>query len=792
MKLPSFFSRNEHEQQLAERERQLAEREGLVEGRERALDELSHDQNTRAEALLRTLDAVRNRFEAQLAQLQQSFGQALSGTCDSHATALKTAQNNQAETFRTSLTAEANAFQMTLDQVGRDFGTQLNAVVQGAREALSAERQRLEEERVRLGKQEEELGRRQGQVDAAAAANERIREQNEAERHQLDQDRASLETRKSECIRECEARRAACQREIEAHHAGMKQTIEDLLSKRYGDLQDQCDALQRENDDLRVQGNRALARVRDYQNLQAILDEHHWEASEIGNIIFRLENQITEECQRLENEKEEAISDRDATIEQLNRELRDARERCQQAESDACETYRLQKELLKAHGEASRAQQELEGAKAKADSMLSELNRLKVKPDENKPERILAIESQKNPVVERKNDPLPVEGREAYAPSELTWLDGIEGKCKEYGIVFPRRLLRSFHTALKTAEMSPLTVLAGVSGTGKSLLPKLYAHFGGLYFHSVAVQPNWDGKESLLGYFNSIDNRFKPESTLRFLAQASKECDEAHPHGLRDRVCLALLDEMNLAHPELYFADFLSKLEERRESIEGKEPELDVDIGTGCDPYGLRLGRNVLWTGTMNQDETTKALSDKVIDRSMMLFFPRPRTLVDLKTRALDESNRGKPLPYDVWKSWKDNPATIKQETMDRYRWLLEDINERLATQGRAIGHRVWQSVELYMRLHPEVLHTAHNPDGEDFKKALDNAFEDQIVLKVMPKLRGLESSDSSKSRKECLNPIREKLREPCPALDTDFERAMNVGDGQFVWQSAEYLNPNT
>ena len=199
---------------------------------------------------------------------------------------------------------------------------------------------------------------------------------------------------------------------------------------------------------------------------------------------------------------------------------------------------------------------------------------------------------------------------------ERTWLTGIGNACDTYGLHFNPRILKAFHTALKTAEWSPLTVLAGVSGTGKSELPRLYSHFGGIYFEPLSVQPNWDSQESMLGFFNSIDNKFDAQPVLRLLAQSQKPWSNDYP-GLQDAVCLVLLDEMNLAHPELYFAEFLSKLELRRGRKGSDVPFIPVKIGAGMKPYELSLGRNVLWTGTMNQDETTKSLSDKVLDRNL-------------------------------------------------------------------------------------------------------------------------------------------------------------------------------
>ena len=235
---------------------------------------------------------------------------------------------------------------------------------------------------------------------------------------------------------------------------------------------------------------------------------------------------------------------------------------------------------------------------------------------------------------------------------EVAWLDEISRRCAGHGLRFPERILRSFHTALKTAEWSPLTVLAGVSGTGKSELPRLYSHFGGIVFDHISVQPNWDSQEAMLGFFNSIDNRFDAQPLLRFLAQTQKKRTDDYL-GLRDNVALVLLDEMNLAHPELYFAEFLSTLELRRGYKGKKGPSLAVKIGAGLPEYQLPLGRNVLWAGTMNQDETTKSLSDKVVDRSIIIHFPRPTTLERRKRQeTLNESNRGVPLHRLTWEEW--------------------------------------------------------------------------------------------------------------------------------------------
>lgn len=319
---------------------------------------------------------------------------------------------------------------------------------------------------------------------------------------------------------------------------------------------------------------------------------------------------------------------------------------------------------------------------------------------------------------------------------EMTWLTGVGNACDTYGLHFNSRILKAFHTSLKTAEWSPLTVLAGVSGTGKSELPRLYSHFGGIYFEPLSVQPNWDSQESMLGFFNSIDNKFDAQPVLRFLAQSQKSWSDDYP-GLQDAVCLVLLDEMNLAHPELYFAEFLSKLELRRGRKGSDVPFIPVKIGAGMKPYELPLGRNVLWTGTMNQDETTKSLSDKVLDRSIIINFPRPTELKRrLKLAPLDHNNRGPVLHKASWQSWLAQGSNFSDDQVKPFKDFIERINTSLAVTGRALGHRVWQSIEYYMANYPDVRAAA---DKDAFAKAMRIAFEDQLVQKVMPKLRGID-----------------------------------------------------
>lgn len=375
--------------------------------------------------------------------------------------------------------------------------------------------------------------------------------------------------------------------------------------------------------------------------------------------------------------------------------------------------------------------------------------------------------------------------RAADKVEELQWLDGISKSCIDYGLRFPRRILHAFHTALKTSEWSPITVLAGVSGTGKSELPRLYSHFGGINFLSLSVQPNWDSQESMLGFFNSIDNKFDAQPVLRLLAQSQKAQAEGYPFGLEDVMSLILMDEMNLAHVELYFAEFLSKLELRRGRKGNDVPSLEVKLGAGIQHYDLPLGRNVLWAGTMNQDETTKSLSDKVLDRGIVINFPRPTTLE--RRRQLKPLDDQAPLlPRKLWESWWCRESKFNDDQILPFKGFIEDMNTSLSKVGRALGHRVWQSIEYYMSNYPDVLEAQRNNDDEGLRKAMKIAFEDQLVQKVMPKLRGIETRGKSKS--DCLDKIRTQLVNADYTIIEDFDLACEFGYGQFIWNSANYL----
>ena len=120
---------------------------------------------------------------------------------------------------------------------------------------------------------------------------------------------------------------------------------------------------------------------------------------------------------------------------------------------------------------------------------------------------------------------------------------------------------------MKIGDISPLVVLAGISGTGKSELPRRYAEGMGLHFVILPVQPRWDSPQDLFGFYNYLEKRYKATELARAMVQFELYNQTLWPlptnwdHSRSDRMLLVLLDEMNLARVEYYFSEFLSRLE---------------------------------------------------------------------------------------------------------------------------------------------------------------------------------------------------------------------------------------
>jgi hypothetical protein len=709
-------------------------------------------------------------------------------------------------------------------------------------ESLESEKERLRQREMAV--QKAEIQRDNGYADARAKLDDELFNLRKEQEKELESKRAdALTAIEKELSEERTSRIASLEKEIayrmKVHEAAIQQEKDELEQKRNAFLKEQAE-LDELKDELEYQKQRlqsskdrleereanlnvevdakVIERKQSFENEKSALNEEIARLRESIKTSSALISNFEELKHKLGDEDPASVLLKLKTYEEEIKKLReDLATRPTQEMQEAFDRLNSEKEQIdrekdKYKGDyqklfaAQQAQDELEARvdsleranktlsdqrdniEAHNNMLQADIKRLQsaYEREEDRDARVRDIEA---PYISKELPRAKLPINEEQAKYELQWLDGINKSCIDYGLRFPRRILLAFHTALKTSEWSPMTVLAGVSGTGKSELPRLYSHFGGINFLSLSVQPNWDSQESMLGFFNSIDNKFDAQPVLRLLAQSQKAQAEGYPFGLEDVMSLILMDEMNLAHVELYFAEFLSKLELRRGRKGNEVPSLEVKLGAGIQHYDLPLGRNVLWAGTMNQDETTKSLSDKVLDRGIVINFPRPTTL-ERRRQLKPLGDQAPLLSRKLWESWWCRESKFNDDQILPFKGFIEEMNTSLSKVGRALGHRVWQSIEYYMANYPDVLEAQRNNDDASLGKAMKVAFEDQLVQKVMPKLRGIETR--GKSKLDCLDKIRTQLVNDDYNIVEDFDLACEFGYGQFIWNSANYLKDDS
>lgn len=201
-----------------------------------------------------------------------------------------------------------------------------------------------------------------------------------------------------------------------------------------------------------------------------------------------------------------------------------------------------------------------------------------------------------------------------YVPPEYDNDITLEGICERFqkfaasrlGLFYEVDTLRWFISALGSCR---LIILQGISGTGKTSLPYGFGKFLQLDSTIAAVQPSWRERTELFGYFNEFTKKFSETDFLRAVYEANFFQD---PH-------IVVLDEMNIARVEYYFAEMLSVLEMPRPE------EWKIDIVSTVwdnDPVLLDGGKipvnyNTWFLGTINNDDSTFAVADKVYDRAI-------------------------------------------------------------------------------------------------------------------------------------------------------------------------------
>jgi 5-methylcytosine-specific restriction enzyme B len=277
------------------------------------------------------------------------------------------------------------------------------------------------------------------------------------------------------------------------------------------------------------------------------------------------------------------------------------------------------------------------------------------------------------------------------------------------GGVYSDALIDRFHAGLNHLADKHFVILPGVSGTGKTLLARQYARA----VHGITsldapdpllficpVRPEWTDPSGLTGYFDVLQNRYVVPPFLEALLVAT-----AYP----DAPVFVVLDEMNLARVEYYLADVLSGIESRHPLVLHSS-SVPLEGSTGGEiPSRLNLPPNLFLIGTINVDETTNPLSDKVLDRAVVIDMSAvdlPRFFGSLRDRS---------------------PALAS--SIDACSAVLEPLNALLAPHGLGFGYRL---ADEFVRYHAFATGQLGSGSGQ--------VIDDLLAQKALVRLRGGEA----------------------------------------------------
>ena len=287
------------------------------------------------------------------------------------------------------------------------------------------------------------------------------------------------------------------------------------------------------------------------------------------------------------------------------------------------------------------------------------------------------------------------------------------------GLLYAEKDLFHFHISMKSSR---LVILAGKSGIGKSGLVRLYGRALGLPESQVRflpVRPSWMDDGDVLGYVDMKNMVYRSADTglAELLIDAA-----AHP----EKQYIVCFDEMNLARVEHYFAQFISVLEkEDHPMIRLYNPSLAPRLyNSEKYPPEIPVGRNVLFTGTVNVDESTCHFSDKILDRANVITLSQChfRDLLKLSPKERKVYKEITAEEYDDFRV-KEGMGLNDKELE-----LLDALNDAFTKSGMpyGIGFRVAQQMGRYLENIPE---EAGISRGE--------GLDAQLVQRVFTKLRG-------------------------------------------------------
>jgi hypothetical protein len=298
-------------------------------------------------------------------------------------------------------------------------------------------------------------------------------------------------------------------------------------------------------------------------------------------------------------------------------------------------------------------------------------------------------------------------------------------------LVYKEYDLFSFHTALKT---SMLTILGGMSGTGKTRLARLYAKALDLKNDKnllvVPISPSYTEPSDLLGYLNQQLGIYMESETglVSFLQHAAENEKELH---------MIIFDEMNLGQVEHYFAPFLSLMEmdeeERYLTLFSKNSICRDKL-----PQRIKIGENLIMVGTANFDETTKDFSKRLLDRTNVILLDKQDFIeTNNHVKTIEEEEPpvdvlNKSISTSLFRSiWTKKQKEIYYLTPDEIE-LLDKIHIHLRSidSQTGVSFRIANGISMYLSNLPS------DETGQEFMSR-DTALDYQIKQRILTKIRG-------------------------------------------------------
>lgn len=330
--------------------------------------------------------------------------------------------------------------------------------------------------------------------------------------------------------------------------------------------------------------------------------------------------------------------------------------------------------------------------------------------------------------------------------------------------------LNTIRIFLAGLHMSPISILQGISGTGKTSLPREFAkallsdsNYIGLDtdnqnkapYRICAVQSGWRDNMDLMGYYNSFEHKYKETDFFKALYVANQP-------KYANTLFLIILDEMNLSRPEHYFADFLSLLEqspsERYISLTNTPKEVLPELVIGGK---LKIPENVRFIGTANHDETTLEFAPKTYDRSNLMEMPKNHPDKNSFSKSDEEFN----VSYD-WLSQKFNAADKNHnDSFLKFHTFInsDDMKLLLMDKGIGVGNRLEYQAEKFIGVFVE----SGNEKEKDIAIAADHLITSRL-FRTLKNRYDLDKTNLTKFKDEYVKLFESTFKSQKPSFTID------------------------